>query len=400
MGLSNSLLFFTLARPDLCANSNLTTFPTVTNKTAHEGSDVFFECFVVAIHCYFPKLTLKWVKKATPETFLNETTRRLVFKNVTKKSHEGIYECRGRNGGGTLNITYTLSIIERPKVVKPAKSKIDLPANGILYPAVAKNTKSLSWYKDGDIINSKSSLFEILPNGNVRIKYPSPAFSGIYQTFFENQAGVAVFSQTVNVDSKDGCGWRIFTSSGSISYTHSRLSWRDTKCVWYFQLPSTQLMQIRIKQISFNDKVTFSVYEGSSAPNSKHAMYYLDVAYARGPFISVVLDIKAQSLGKLIVDYWPKSEDPPTTIAMTSSTIKPTKKKPVKAKQKGGTGSSRAGAIAGAIIGALVLIALILLVIYREKILRKCGYSRSANVTTEDTTSTPMIEVNTSKQAC
>ena len=79
---------------------------------------------------------------------------------------------------------------------------IDLPADGILHAAVFNNTKPVSWYKDGAVINSKSQLFEVFRNGDIKIKHPSPAFNGIYQMFFENIAGTAVVSQLVNVNSK------------------------------------------------------------------------------------------------------------------------------------------------------------------------------------------------------
>ena len=62
-------------------------------------------------------------------------------------------------------------------------------------------------------------------------------------------------------------------------------------------------MQIQIKQISFNDNIAFSVYDGSLTSNCEHEMYYFDTAHASSPFISVVLDTKARSLGKLTIDY-------------------------------------------------------------------------------------------------
>ena len=94
------------------------------------------------------------------------------------------------------------SILEKPKLVRTVSAKIVLPADGILYPAVFNNTKSFLWYKDGHVINNSSSSFEVFPNGNLRIKNPSPAFTGIYQMFYENEAGTEVVSQMVNVDSK------------------------------------------------------------------------------------------------------------------------------------------------------------------------------------------------------
>ena len=73
-----------------------------------------------------------------------------------------------------------------------------------LHPAVYSNTKSFSWYKDGNIIQGKSMLFEVLRNGSLKFKHPSPAFSGMYQMFFKNLAGVAVVSQAVNVTNDIG----------------------------------------------------------------------------------------------------------------------------------------------------------------------------------------------------
>ena len=68
-------------------------------------------------------------------------------------------------------------------------------------------------------------------------------------------------------------------------------------------------MEFQIKQITFNDdKATLSLCEGSLASKSINALYYFDTAHARGPFISLVLSIKAWNLGRFTLDYWPKSE--------------------------------------------------------------------------------------------
>ena len=85
-------------------------------------------------------------------------------------------------------------------LLKAVPAKVNLPANGILHPAVFTKAKSLTWYKDGFPINSKSPLFEVQANGNLRIKHPSPAFNGIYQMSYENEAGATVVSQEVNVN--------------------------------------------------------------------------------------------------------------------------------------------------------------------------------------------------------
>ena len=92
--------------------------------------------------------------------------------------------------------------LEKPALVRVISPKIHLPANGILHPAAVSNAKSLTWYKDGYAINSKSPLFDVQAYGNLKFKHPSPALSGIYQMFYQNQAGVTVVSQEVNIDSK------------------------------------------------------------------------------------------------------------------------------------------------------------------------------------------------------
>ena len=84
------------------------------------------------------------------------------------------------------------------------KPTIDLPADGILRPAVYSNIASFAWHKDGEVINNRSALFEVFANGNLKIKNPSPAFNGIYQMFYENQAGTAVVSQAVNASNVQG----------------------------------------------------------------------------------------------------------------------------------------------------------------------------------------------------
>ena len=84
------------------------------------------------------------------------------------------------------------------------KPNIELPADGILTPAIYSNVASFAWYKDGEIIKNRSALFEVFANGNLKIKNPSPAFNGIYQMFYENQAGTAVVSQAVNASNIRG----------------------------------------------------------------------------------------------------------------------------------------------------------------------------------------------------
>ena len=89
-------------------------------------------------------------------------------------------------------------------------------------------------------------------------------------------------------------------------------------CTWFFQLLNTEYIQFNITKFSFKKsqrkEATLSFFQGAAGtgpplPTHKSNMTRtpIFITYARGPFITMILDTKAPSRGELTITYGPTS---------------------------------------------------------------------------------------------
>eukprot|EP00794_Sanderia_malayensis_P008884 gene8884-9834_t len=366
-----------------CPNKTIIIYPSANNVTVAEGGNVTLECLAVAASCTY-NLAISWRRKLSSKVI--STSRRLHIANIAKQD-EGIYFCSAEvENGISKSRSYSIKVIEKPKLVETPNPKIILKNGELLEKASVHGAKSFSWYTNGEEIKT-STYFSFTANGALNVSFPSQAYGGTYQQFFENEAGITVVTQDV-VFNTSGCGYRLSGTNGMIEFQGKRnKNWpNNVTCTWVIQLSTTTRTPVQFSRYSFPlakdhcRKTAIEIFSGLPVARNRVVRYCITtgqpfpVVYPEGPFLTLVLDVFNTYLenGGFTVHFG--DYHPSTTVSTKSAADNLTTSVVTKNNSMFSTASSilsnnnknenRIGAITGGAVAALVFVSSVLAVIF------------------------------------
>eukprot|EP00112_Aurelia_sp_Birch-Aquarium-sp1_P008412 Seg1925.8 transcript_id=Seg1925.8/GoldUCD/mRNA.D3Y31 product=Neogenin protein_id=Seg1925.8/GoldUCD/D3Y31 len=304
-----------------CPEQSVMFLPTQQNSTINEGESVTLDCLAVYKRCLRP-LTVTWNKGG--ETSWSANTRMLKLSNV-KKNEEGSYICDAAFG----QMVYNVKIIEKPKILEEPPRVIPLGIDGIIPGGRAQNATYVEWYTNAEKLPSESVAYQILQNSSLKVKIWSSSLAGLYQIFYQNEAGLV--SSTIRVDILNGaCGGKLTNASGEIDFFNSNLD--ATQCIWLLQFPAARFIKFNFTEFGFTGNCSstyLQVYEGDVTSNTTNGYHFCSTtkpAYPvvlAGPYVTVYLqrDGRQSQSGQFRLIYrYNETERIPTTAVTTTQT--------------------------------------------------------------------------------